>query len=168
MDSSRETIILQSTSNPQPCTNYSECSQTRITGPKQCDMPWAIIPSARPRQAFDAIIHVVQNFRIKLSRIEGWTSRPGVIYLSSSPGADVTKSYRIRAIECLHGATFFVEYRAFFCPVGDCGVGTEEEEERMGRIFTVELDGRIYRCRFCRTHLALVQDVVSRVRRSRI
>ncbi|KAG1347425.1 protein yippee-like [Cocos nucifera] len=32
----------------------------------------------------------------------------------------------------------------------------------MGRVFTVELDGRIYRCRFCHTHLALAQDVVSR------
>ncbi|KAK8955055.1 Protein yippee-like [Platanthera zijinensis] len=32
----------------------------------------------------------------------------------------------------------------------------------MGRIFTVELDGRIYRCRFCRTHLAVAEDLVSR------
>ena len=34
----------------------------------------------------------------------------------------------------------------------------------MGRIFTVELDGgRIYRCRFCQTHLALAEDLISRV-----
>ncbi|XP_020275019.1 protein yippee-like At5g53940 isoform X2 [Asparagus officinalis] len=32
----------------------------------------------------------------------------------------------------------------------------------MGRIFTVELDGRIYRCRFCHTHLALAEDIISR------
>ncbi|CAE6239248.1 unnamed protein product [Arabidopsis arenosa] len=32
----------------------------------------------------------------------------------------------------------------------------------MGRIFTVELEGRSYRCRFCRTHLALPDDLVSR------
>ncbi|KAB2044009.1 hypothetical protein ERO13_A01G061300v2 [Gossypium hirsutum] len=32
----------------------------------------------------------------------------------------------------------------------------------MGRIFVVELDGRSYRCKFCRTHLALPDDLVSR------
>ncbi|WOK99742.1 protein yippee-like [Canna indica] len=32
----------------------------------------------------------------------------------------------------------------------------------MGRIFTVELDGRVYSCRFCRTHLALAEDLISR------
>ncbi|KAK6934235.1 Yippee/Mis18/Cereblon, partial [Dillenia turbinata] len=32
----------------------------------------------------------------------------------------------------------------------------------MGRIFVVELDGRAYRCRFCKTHLALADDLVSR------
>ncbi|KAK8643785.1 hypothetical protein V6N13_013063 [Hibiscus sabdariffa] len=32
----------------------------------------------------------------------------------------------------------------------------------MGRIFVVELDGRFYRCKFCRTHLALPDDLVSR------
>ncbi|KHG27043.1 hypothetical protein F383_02261 [Gossypium arboreum] len=33
----------------------------------------------------------------------------------------------------------------------------------MGRIFVVELDGRSYRCKFCRTHLALPDDLVSRL-----
>ncbi|CAL9090407.1 protein yippee-like [Musa troglodytarum] len=32
----------------------------------------------------------------------------------------------------------------------------------MGRIFTVELDGRVYRCRFCRTQLALAEDLISK------
>ncbi|XP_044500140.1 protein yippee-like At5g53940 [Mangifera indica] len=32
----------------------------------------------------------------------------------------------------------------------------------MGRIFVVELEGRSYRCKFCRTHLALPEDLVSR------
>ncbi|KAK2638953.1 hypothetical protein Ddye_026748 [Dipteronia dyeriana] len=32
----------------------------------------------------------------------------------------------------------------------------------MGRIFVVELDGRSYRCKFCRTHLALPDDLISR------
>ncbi|KAL4308918.1 hypothetical protein GQ457_01G004350 [Hibiscus cannabinus] len=32
----------------------------------------------------------------------------------------------------------------------------------MGRIFVVELDGRSYRCKFCRTHLALPDDLVSK------
>ncbi|XWS52098.1 hypothetical protein CRYUN_Cryun11dG0038000 [Craigia yunnanensis] len=32
----------------------------------------------------------------------------------------------------------------------------------MGRIFVIELDGRSYRCKFCRTHLALPDDLVSR------
>ncbi|EOA14167.1 hypothetical protein CARUB_v10027317mg, partial [Capsella rubella] len=37
-----------------------------------------------------------------------------------------------------------------------------QRSEEMGRIFTVELEGRSYRCRFCRTHLALPDDLVSR------
>ncbi|KAK1281298.1 Protein yippee-like [Acorus gramineus] len=32
----------------------------------------------------------------------------------------------------------------------------------MGRVFVVELEGRIYSCKFCRTHLALAEDLVSR------
>ncbi|XP_054812691.1 protein yippee-like At5g53940 [Prosopis cineraria] len=32
----------------------------------------------------------------------------------------------------------------------------------MGRIFVVELDGRSYRCKFCKTHLALADDLISR------
>jgi hypothetical protein len=33
----------------------------------------------------------------------------------------------------------------------------------MGRVFVVELEGRSYRCKFCKTHLALADDLVSRV-----
>ncbi|KAF5478689.1 hypothetical protein F2P56_005229 [Juglans regia] len=32
----------------------------------------------------------------------------------------------------------------------------------MGRVFVVELEGRSYRCKFCKTHLALADDLVSR------
>ncbi|KAJ6808303.1 protein yippee-like isoform X3 [Iris pallida] len=32
----------------------------------------------------------------------------------------------------------------------------------MGRIFRVELEGKIYSCRFCHTHLALAEDLISR------
>ncbi|KAK9131860.1 hypothetical protein Scep_011388 [Stephania cephalantha] len=32
----------------------------------------------------------------------------------------------------------------------------------MGRVFLVELEGRVYRCKFCRSHLALADDLVSR------
>ncbi|KAA8523934.1 hypothetical protein F0562_010357 [Nyssa sinensis] len=32
----------------------------------------------------------------------------------------------------------------------------------MGRIFVVDLEGRAYRCKFCITHLALSDDLVSR------
>ncbi|XP_027344432.1 protein yippee-like At5g53940 isoform X2 [Abrus precatorius] len=31
----------------------------------------------------------------------------------------------------------------------------------MGRVFVVELEGRSYRCKFCRTHLALADDLIS-------
>ncbi|KAL2331397.1 hypothetical protein Fmac_018978 [Flemingia macrophylla] len=31
----------------------------------------------------------------------------------------------------------------------------------MGRIFAVELEGRFYRCKFCRTHLARADDLIS-------
>jgi hypothetical protein len=33
----------------------------------------------------------------------------------------------------------------------------------MGRIFVVELEGRSYRCKFCGTHLALPDQLVSKV-----
>ncbi|KAK9152837.1 hypothetical protein Sjap_000317 [Stephania japonica] len=33
----------------------------------------------------------------------------------------------------------------------------------MGRVFLVELEGSVYRCKFCRSHLALADDLVSRV-----
>ncbi|XP_010675478.2 protein yippee-like At5g53940 [Beta vulgaris subsp. vulgaris] len=32
----------------------------------------------------------------------------------------------------------------------------------MGRLFLIELEGRAYKCKFCKTHLALVDDLVSR------
>ncbi|XP_065003039.1 protein yippee-like At5g53940 isoform X1 [Musa acuminata AAA Group] len=32
----------------------------------------------------------------------------------------------------------------------------------MGRILMVELDGRVYRCPFCRTQLALIEDLISK------
>ncbi|KAK4492933.1 hypothetical protein RD792_000260 [Penstemon davidsonii] len=32
----------------------------------------------------------------------------------------------------------------------------------MGRIFVVDLEGRTYRCKFCKTHLALADELVSR------
>ncbi|XP_048321165.1 protein yippee-like At5g53940 [Ziziphus jujuba] len=37
----------------------------------------------------------------------------------------------------------------------------------MGRIFVVELEGRCYRCKFCKTQLALANDLVSRAFHSR-
>jgi len=33
----------------------------------------------------------------------------------------------------------------------------------MGRLFAVNLEGKIYTCRHCRTHLALSEDVISKV-----
>ncbi|CAN6457346.1 unnamed protein product [Victoria cruziana] len=32
----------------------------------------------------------------------------------------------------------------------------------MGRVYVVELEGKIYRCKFCHTHLALLDDLVSK------
>ncbi|XP_030511918.1 protein yippee-like At5g53940 [Rhodamnia argentea] len=32
----------------------------------------------------------------------------------------------------------------------------------MGRIYLVELEGRSYRCKYCKTHLALAEDLISR------
>ncbi|KVI10486.1 Yippee-like protein [Cynara cardunculus var. scolymus] len=32
----------------------------------------------------------------------------------------------------------------------------------MGRIFLVELEGRTYKCKFCKTNLSLAENVVSR------
>jgi hypothetical protein len=34
---------------------------------------------------------------------------------------------------------------------------------RMGRLFVVDLEGKIYSCKHCRTHLALYDDIVSKV-----
>ena len=33
----------------------------------------------------------------------------------------------------------------------------------MGRLFVINLEGKIYSCRYCRTHLALYEDIVSKV-----
>lgn len=33
----------------------------------------------------------------------------------------------------------------------------------MGRLFVESLEGRIYSCKHCRTHLALYDDIVSKV-----
>ncbi|TKY49132.1 yippee protein [Spatholobus suberectus] len=38
----------------------------------------------------------------------------------------------------------------------------KQRRKKMGRIFVVELEGRSYRCKFCRTHLALADDLISR------
>ena len=35
----------------------------------------------------------------------------------------------------------------------------------MGRIFTSHLEGRVYSCKFCKAHLANVEEVVSKVER---
>ncbi|MCD7466594.1 hypothetical protein HAX54_003436 [Datura stramonium] len=32
----------------------------------------------------------------------------------------------------------------------------------MGRIFVVDLEGRTYKCKFCKTHIALADDLLSR------
>ncbi|KAG5546188.1 hypothetical protein RHGRI_018387 [Rhododendron griersonianum] len=40
--------------------------------------------------------------------------------------------------------------------------GSTVEGEREWRVFVVELEGRAYRCKFCKTHLALADDLVSR------
>ncbi|KAH9609210.1 hypothetical protein KSS87_002246 [Heliosperma pusillum] len=37
----------------------------------------------------------------------------------------------------------------------------------MGRIFVIELEGRTYKCKFCKTQLALSDDLVSRAFHSR-
>ena len=36
---------------------------------------------------------------------------------------------------------------------------------KMGRIFTSHLEGRVYSCKFCKAHLANVEEVVSKVER---
>ncbi|CAO2825661.1 unnamed protein product [Amaranthus hypochondriacus] len=37
----------------------------------------------------------------------------------------------------------------------------------MGRLFVVNLEGKIYSCKYCRTHLALTEDIVSKSFHSR-
>ena len=43
----------------------------------------------------------------------------------------------------------------------DCGVCVRER--KMGRLFVITLEGNIYSCKHCRTHLALSDDIVSKV-----
>lgn len=38
-----------------------------------------------------------------------------------------------------------------------------EKEKEMGRLFVVTLDGSIYSCKHCKTHLALSDDIISKV-----
>ncbi|KAK8593218.1 hypothetical protein V6N13_043178 [Hibiscus sabdariffa] len=37
----------------------------------------------------------------------------------------------------------------------------------MGRLFVVNLEGKVYSCKHCKTHLALVDDIVSKTFQSR-
>lgn len=39
----------------------------------------------------------------------------------------------------------------------------EQRIEKMGRIFLVDLEGRAYRCKYCKTNLALADDLISKV-----
>ncbi|ERM93741.1 protein yippee-like At5g53940 isoform X2 [Amborella trichopoda] len=32
----------------------------------------------------------------------------------------------------------------------------------MGRVYVLELDGKVYRCRYCKSHLALAKDLASK------
>jgi hypothetical protein len=41
-----------------------------------------------------------------------------------------------------------------------------EKEVKMGKLYLIQLDGRIYRCRFCLSHLAQCDELVSKVRTS--
>ncbi|PKU76843.1 Protein yippee-like [Dendrobium catenatum] len=34
----------------------------------------------------------------------------------------------------------------------------------MGRLFLVNLDGKVYSCKHCQTHLALCEEIVSKVK----
>ncbi|KAH0934089.1 hypothetical protein HID58_011206 [Brassica napus] len=43
----------------------------------------------------------------------------------------------------------------------------EEEKRKMGRLFLVELEGKSYCCRHCKTDIALCDDVVSKSFQSR-
>lgn len=44
------------------------------------------------------------------------------------------------------------------------GTSSEVGKREMGRLFLVSLEGKIYSCKHCQAHLALVDDIVSRVR----
>jgi hypothetical protein len=49
--------------------------------------------------------------------------------------------------------------------LGDRGVesrGREEETEAMGRLFVMHLEGKVYSCKHCHTHLGLSSDIISK------
>ena len=54
-------------------------------------------------------------------------------------------------------SSFFVFFNAYSC------VCVWERERKMGRLFAITLEGRIYSCKHCTTHLALSDDIVSKV-----
>ncbi|KAK2968421.1 hypothetical protein RJ640_004427 [Escallonia rubra] len=68
---------------------------------------------------------------------------------------------RVDVLEWAQGFIEFDHLSTGFSSEFECVFGGAREKE-MGRIFVVELEGRTYRCKFCKTHLALVDDVVSR------
>lgn len=41
--------------------------------------------------------------------------------------------------------------------------GRESFEEKMGRLFVVTLEGKIYSCKYCGVHLAVSDDILSKV-----
>lgn len=43
------------------------------------------------------------------------------------------------------------------------GLGIRVTSEKMGKLFLIELEGKIYSCKHCGTHFALADDIISKV-----
>ncbi|KVH94812.1 hypothetical protein Ccrd_003117, partial [Cynara cardunculus var. scolymus] len=47
-------------------------------------------------------------------------------------------------------------------------INVREKEKKMGRLFVVTLEGSIYSCKHCKTHLGLSDDIISKVYKSHL
>ncbi|KAB5544354.1 hypothetical protein DKX38_012466 [Salix brachista] len=61
------------------------------------------------------------------------------------------------------GSTFLVKHGAPTTTTLLEATNKEDLSARMGRLFVVNLEGKFYSCKHCRTHLALYDDIVSKL-----
>lgn len=78
------------------------------------------------------------------------------LFLDAIVDPPLVFSASLPSLDCRRGGV--VTYSYYCLLLGCLGVGDE-----MGRLFCLQLEGKMYSCKHCQTHLALCEDIVSKV-----